>query len=97
MSHAPVSSNTMIMTADGKMVGGIVKKADTKAPEAWLGYVTVASVKRTIAKAKHRKAKVAVDYTKQSAHPRASERARFPGCGLPAAPCSHFNHLASET
>lgn len=49
---------------DGQMVGGIIKKKDTKAPEAWVGYVTVPSVKRTMGKATRRKAKVVVDYTK---------------------------------
>ena len=48
----------------GTMVGGIVKKQDKKAPEAWVGYITVPSVKRTIAKALRRKGKVVVEYTK---------------------------------
>jgi uncharacterized protein len=54
---------TMIKTAEGEQVGGIVKKKDKAQPESWVGYVTVASVKRTVAKAVRRKAKVLVDYT----------------------------------
>jgi predicted enzyme related to lactoylglutathione lyase len=54
----------MIKDADGAMVGGIVKKRDAKAPEAWVGYITVPSVKRTVAKAARRRAKIVVDYTK---------------------------------
>jgi predicted enzyme related to lactoylglutathione lyase len=54
----------MIRTAEGEQVGGIVKKQDKKAPEAWVGYITVPSVKRTMGKAVRRKARVVLDYTK---------------------------------
>ena len=55
---------TMVSDANGKQVGGIVKKKNSKAPEAWVGYVTVPSVKRALAKAKRRKAKIVEDYAK---------------------------------
>ena len=54
----------MVKNAEGQQVGGIVKKRDKAAPEAWVGYIPVKSVKRTIAKAKRRRAKIVVDYTK---------------------------------
>ena len=54
----------MIKTADGAQVGGIVKKFDKNGPETWVGYITVPSVKRTIAKAVRNRAKVVTDYTK---------------------------------
>ncbi len=54
----------MVRNAEGAQIGGIVKKRDKSAPEAWVGYITVPSVKRTLAKAVRRRAKVVVDYTK---------------------------------
>ncbi len=61
----PMPGGVYVVVKDdsGKAVGGIVKKKDTKAPEAWVGYITVPSVKRTIGKAKRRRAKIVVDYT----------------------------------
>jgi hypothetical protein len=54
----------MIKNADGAPVGGIVKKTDKKAPESWLGYITVPSVKRAVGKAVRRRAKIVTDFTK---------------------------------
>lgn len=55
-------SYTMIDTGSRQSGGGIQKKPMPEAPTAWLPYVEVDSVKRTVAKAKKLGAEVVLDY-----------------------------------
>jgi predicted enzyme related to lactoylglutathione lyase len=62
MPMGPGMTYTMIDTGSRQTGGGLQKKPMPEAPTAWLPYVEVASVKRTIAKAKNLGAKVVVEY-----------------------------------
>ncbi|MBW2462204.1 MAG: VOC family protein, partial [Deltaproteobacteria bacterium] len=46
----PQGVYTMIRDAAGKAIGGILKHPIAGAPSSWLGYVSVASVKRFLKK-----------------------------------------------
>ena len=61
MPMGPGMVYTMIDVGKG-VGGGIMKKQMPEAPNMWLSYVEVDSVKRTIAKAAKRGAKIVVDY-----------------------------------
>ncbi len=59
----PGGSYTMIANAKGEPMGGLVESADKSAPDSWVGYVTVASVKDAVAKAAKHGANIVVDAT----------------------------------
>jgi predicted enzyme related to lactoylglutathione lyase len=59
----PGGSYTMIASATGEPLGGLVPSADNSAPDSWIGYVTVASAKSAVAKAAKRGANIVVDVT----------------------------------
>ena len=61
MEMGPGMVYTMIDVGKG-VGGGIQKKPMSQAPNMWLSYVQVDSVKRTIAKAARRGAQIIVDY-----------------------------------
>ena len=61
MSMGPGMGYTMIDPIGGTG-GGMAPKDDPNAPNAWLAYVAVDSVKKTIAKAKKGGAKILVEY-----------------------------------
>jgi predicted enzyme related to lactoylglutathione lyase len=52
----------MTRTADGDGLGGIMQKPMAEAPSAWLGYVTVPSVRDVIEKVRAHGGQVVVDY-----------------------------------
>lgn len=53
---------TMLDTGAKDAAGGITQKPMAEAPTQWLAYVEVASVKKTIAKAKAKGAQIVVEY-----------------------------------
>ncbi len=59
----PGGSYTMIASATGEPLGGLVQSDDASAPDSWIGYVTVASAKSAVAKAAKRGANIVVDVT----------------------------------
>jgi len=61
MPMGPGMVYTMVDVGKG-VGGGIQKKPMAKAPNMWLSYVEVDSIKRTIAKAARRGAQIIVDY-----------------------------------
>ncbi|MBV1861217.1 MAG: VOC family protein [Nannocystaceae bacterium] len=59
----PGGSYVMVANAKGEPIGGMVKSQDKSAPDSWIGYVTVTSVKPAVAKAAKLGANIVVDFT----------------------------------
>ena len=67
-SEMPMPGGVYTLAADaqGQPIGGSVQSADQRAPDSWVGDVTVASAKRAVAKAIKRGANIVVDTTSTS-------------------------------
>lgn len=59
----PGGSYVMVSSAKGEPIGGMVKSQNDGAPDSWIGYVTVTSVKTAVVKATKLGANIVVDFT----------------------------------